>query len=117
MLSGGPWILGDDLPSLAEDRLELALDPDLLALIGVTARPRDPLRYTSGPDFGPLAEFADPNDVVPPVWSLEDGSTALINLGDSSITVQGPGGTELLSGAVAEAGARTLAPGAGEIWR
>ncbi|HJN76808.1 MAG TPA: glycoside hydrolase family 36 protein [Myxococcota bacterium] len=117
VLSGGPWILGDDLPSLAEDRLELALDPDLLALIGVTARPRDPLRYTSGPDFGPLAEFADPNDVVPPVWSLEDGSTALINLGDSSITVQGPGGTELLSGAVAEAGARTLAPGAGEIWR
>ena len=116
-LSGGPWILGDDLPSLDAERLSVALDPELLALIGTSARPEDPLRTLSGPDFGPVAEYGNPDDQVPPVWTFESGETVLINLSDSAIQVEGPGGTELFSGAEARAGTRRLEPGEAEIWR
>jgi len=117
VVSGGVWLLGDDLTDLPGSRLDAAMNPDLLALRGLESRPRNPLSFVSGLDAGPLGELADPNDNVPIEWRLEDGTTALLNLSDEAITVDGPGGTELLSGATSEAGPRTLQPGQGEVWQ
>lgn len=116
-VSGGAWLLGDDLASLPEERLALALTPEAVALRGQAAVPEDPLAFRSGLDPGPTAELANPNDQVPTRWVFPDGTVALLNLGETEVTVAGPGGTELLSGATAEAGDRVLAPGAGELWR
>ena len=115
-VSGGVWMLGDDLPTLPGPRLDLALAPELVALRGQTPVPEDPLRFPSGLDGGPLLELAVPNDRVPTRWRFPGGEIALLNLGDASIQVEGPGGRELISGETAEAGARVLPPGAGEIW-
>jgi hypothetical protein len=62
-------------------------------------------------------EAALADDRVPPVWRFPDGTVALLNLSDGPIVVEGPGGTELFSGASAPAGERSLAPGQGELWR
>lgn len=115
--SGGAWLLGDDLGSLDADRLDLAVNAEVVALRGQAVRPLDPLDWPSGLDIGPLGELARPDDQVPTRWQMEDGAVVLLNLSADSVTVEGPGGRELLSGATAAAGARTLAPGAGEIWR
>jgi alpha-galactosidase len=113
LVSGGAWIFGDAV----EDLDARFVDPELLALLGQAAEPVDPLSFTSGPDASPLAEQADPNDQVPTCWRFPSGEVALLNLGESAVEVEGPGGTELLSGETAEAGKRTLSPGQGELWR
>lgn len=112
--SGGLWLLGDDLEALDPDRRAMALS--VADLRGQVAMPDAPLRFPSGLDFGPIAEAADPDDLVPARWTLDRGEVVLLNLGEAPITVDGPGGTERLSGATAAPGPRTLAPGAGEVW-
>lgn len=116
LAAGGPWILGDDLTALDEDRLALTLNPAAAALRGQVARPEDPLDFPSGPDFGPIGELASPDDEVPVRWTLEDGTALLLNLSADAVAVDGPGGLELQSGETAPAGTRTLAAGQGEIW-
>ena len=115
-VSGGTWMLGDDLPALSPERLRLALHPELMALRGQTARPRSPLRAVSGVDPGPPFEDAMPDDRVPVIWDFEGGVTALLNLSHEPIEVDIEGGTELISGATAVPGPRTLGAGSGEIW-
>ena len=53
---------------------------------------------------------------MPVRWELEDGTVVLLNLGLESIEVEGPGGTNLLTGEQAEAGPRALVAGDGEVW-
>jgi len=117
VVSGGTWMLGDDLPALSDERMSLAIHPDLMALRGVGVAPRSPLSFVSGVDPGPPFEGINPNDTVPLVWDFEDGTIALLNLSDEAVEIEAPGGTELLSGEVAAPLVRTLAPGAGEVWR
>ncbi|MDP2312076.1 MAG: alpha-galactosidase [Pseudomonadota bacterium] len=114
--SGGVWLLGDAFAVLDAERLAAALDPDVVALAGATTAPADPLAFVSGFDAGPLMEAGVPDDEVPTTWTVAGGATVLLNLGDIDRTVDGPGGLELLTGATASAGPRTLAPGAGEVW-
>ncbi len=115
--SGGAWMLGDDLVDVDADRLALALDPALVALSGVGTVPLDPLAYPSGIDASPIAEAVNPDDQVPVTWNIDGGRlVGLLNLGTTAIDVDGPGGTELLSGTQAAAGPRALPPGAGEVW-
>lgn len=116
IVSGGTWLLGDDMSSLPDERLQAALQSDLVDTRGLIGSPVDPLSSPSGMDYGPVAEMNEPDDVVPTVWSLSDGGTALLNLSPSTVTLDGPGGVELLTGETADAGPRTLASGAGEIW-
>jgi len=116
VLSGGAWLLGDDLPSLDSERLALVLNADAVATGGAVGQPRNPLEWPSGVDIGPVSEMAVPDDVMPPVWDLDSGEVVLLNLGEGPIQVEGPGGVELLSGMTAEPGARTLQSGQGEIW-
>ena len=116
-VSGGAWLLGDDLSALPEARLALALHPVAVALRGSAAAPQDPLSWTSGLDASPTVERLVPDDQVPRTWTFPDGTVALLNLSDEEVEVDGPGGQELLTGEQAGAGARLLAPGAGELWR
>lgn len=115
-VSGGTWMLGDDLPALSTERLDLALHPELMAFRGRSARPRHPLQFISGVDPGPPFEDAMPDDAVPVVWDFDDGSTAVLNLSDEPIDVEVDGGTELLSGETSGPTTRTLEPGSGELW-
>ena len=115
-VSGGVWMLGDDLPALSEARLNLALEPTLMAMRGMRGVPRNPVTFVSGIDPGPPFEGVNPNDQVPHVWDFPDGSVALLNMGMDAVEVEGPGGTELLTGEVSEPGSRVLEPGLGEIW-
>ena len=117
VVSGGVWMLGDDLETLEASRLELALAPELAAYRGSTPAPDAPLAFVSGLDGSPVLELVSPDDQVPTTWRFDDGAVALLNMGDVQITVEGPGGTELISGATAEAGGRLLLPGAGELWQ
>ncbi len=116
-VSGGAWLAGDDLTSLPEERRALALPPAVMALRGTQVRPSVPLRFVSGFDTSPLIERAQGDDVVPTRWEWASGEVALLNLSEEPLTLEGPGGVELLSGTTASPGPRTLAPGAGEIWR
>jgi hypothetical protein len=116
-VSGGAWLLGDDLSALPEDRLGLALHPDAVALRGQSARPQDPLAWPSGLDASPTVERLVPDDQVPVRWDFPDGTVALLNLSPEPVEVDGPGGVELLTGEEAAAGPRTLDPGQGELWR
>ena len=117
VVAGGTWLLGDDLVALDEERLALALDPELTSFLGGQAVPTDPLLAVSVLDGGPIVEASLVDDVVPTHWVLEDGTVALLNLGEGSVEVEGPGGVELFTGETADAGTRTLAPGDGELWR
>lgn len=101
-IAGGAWFLGDDLVALSEARRALAVHPDVLQGRGQRARPLDPLRWAGG---------------VPPRWAFDDGTMALINVGDAPLELSSPGGVELLTGSQADAGRRTLQPGEGELWR
>ncbi len=114
--SGGVWLLGDAFAALDAERLATALDPDVVGLAGLTTTPIDPLAFVSGFDAGPFMEAGVPDDEVPTRWAIEGGATVLLNVGDYPVEVDGPGGTELLSGTAAPAGPRTLAAGAGEVW-
>ncbi|MCK6527263.1 alpha-galactosidase [Myxococcota bacterium] len=117
-VSGGAWLLGDDLAALPEERLAWALDPEVLSLLGARAVPEDPLSFPSGLDGSPLMELALPDDRVPARWNFPGGEVALLNLGAEARATESPGGTELLTGRGASAGEPgTLAPGDGEIWR
>jgi hypothetical protein len=113
LVSGGAWLYGD----AADDVDPRFIDPEVLALVGQGAVPRNPLSFVSGVDFGPVAELSTPDDSVPTIWDFPNGEVALLNLGKTSVTVDSPGGTELLSGETAQKGTRTLEPGTGEIWR
>ncbi|MEE2752202.1 MAG: glycoside hydrolase family 36 protein [Myxococcota bacterium] len=117
VLSGGAWFLGDHLPELDAERLSLVLHAEAVATGGALGQPRNPLEWPSGVDIGPVSEMAVPDDVVPPIWDLDSGEVVLLNLGEGSIEVEGPGGVEILSGETGEAGPRTLESGQGEIWR
>jgi alpha-galactosidase len=115
-LSGGTWMLGDDLVALEEERLSLLLDLDALQLLGQRARPVSPLSYVSGFDGGPLVELGQKDDRVPVYWEFPNGTVALLNVGEEAVEVSGPGGVELLTGEEAEAGIRRLEAGSGELW-
>lgn len=112
--SGGVWLLGDDLRTLGEERTALAMAP--IELRGMEFIPEDPWDFVSGLDGSPVIERGTGDDEAPLRW-VGDAGVVLFNLGDETVTVEGPGGTELLSGALAEPGLRTLGPGVGEIWR
>jgi alpha-galactosidase len=114
-VSGGLWLLGDSFGALPAGRVGLALD--LAETRGASVSPTDPLAFVSGIDFGPIGERGDPDDVAPTTWTFSTGETALLNLGDAALLVDGPGGIELLSGVTAGPGPRPLQPGQGEIWR
>jgi alpha-galactosidase len=115
--SGGVWLLGDDLDALDPDRLALALHPDLVALRGRRARPLDALSFPSGLDGGPPGELVSPDDSVPTTWILDDGAVVLLALGDEA-NLLAPPGTEVVSGIDSPVlSERTLADGAGEVWR
>jgi hypothetical protein len=115
-VSGGTWLLGDGLDGLPDDRLALALHPDLVATRGQRVRPVRPLDFVSGIDPSPAGELIQNDDRAPVAWVFADGTTALLNLSDVPVEVDSPGGTEVLSGATSEGGERTLEPGQGELW-
>ncbi len=113
--SGGPWLYGEELSTVrAASQFPLT---NLQSLRGVRYAPTDPLNYASGIDGSPVIERADPNDTVPTEWIGEDGTTVLLNVSDDSLTVDGPGGVEQITGERATAGTRTLSAGTGEVWR
>ncbi|MDP6935564.1 MAG: hypothetical protein QGG40_21780, partial [Myxococcota bacterium] len=117
VVSGGTWMLGDDLASMDPGRLSRALDRELVELRGQFAKPAAPLAYLSGPDISPVAEWTTPDDEVPIWWTLEGGVVVLLNLSESTVQVKSPGGREVFSGDEVAAGeVRTLLPGAGEVW-
>lgn len=116
MVSGGSWILGDDLVTADPGRLDRATASALVAYRGVSARPDDPLAFPGGVDGSPAIERGLPDDRVPVRWVMDEGTVVLLNLSDSEVEAEAPGGVELFSGTTAEAGPRTLAPGAGEVW-
>lgn len=118
ILSGGSWFLGDELFGITEDRLHLQLHPTVISKQGLQSRPLDPLTYISGPDLGPVSERNEPDDQVPLIWELEDGSIVMINLGDRKLDITPPSQDEFFSshflgtsGQVTE-----LLPGQGAFW-
>jgi len=116
-VSGGAWLLGDDLPALPLDRLDAQLDPQLLELVGTRFVPVDPLAFPSGFESSPILEVGARDDQVPVRWEAE-GYTALLNLGDGAVVVDAPAGTDLLTGVTRpESGRITLLAGDGQIWR
>lgn len=109
--AGGAWLLGDDLTTLAPARTAQALNPELINRTGQRFVPQRPLAALSGFDPSPLAEFAAPDDHTPTTWLAEDGTTVLINLADEPVTLDDPGGVDLLTGDSGAAGALTLPAG------
>jgi hypothetical protein len=118
VVSGGPWLLGDDLPALDDQLLAWALAPDIVALRGLDVEPRAPLAHVSGIDAGPMVEMVVADDHVPTRWQVGEHHVVLLNMDEAPVTEACPGGTELLTGATCDAGDdRALAAGAGEIWQ
>ncbi|HNH47996.1 MAG TPA: alpha-galactosidase, partial [Myxococcota bacterium] len=107
--AGGSFLYGEELSGVDV--------PDLTAFRGLRSRPEDPLDFVSGIDGSPILERGEPNDRVPTRWQLEDGTVVLLNLSEESVELEGPGGTEWISGSTAAAGSRLLEPGTGEVWR
>ena len=114
LISGGSWLIGDDLRSIEREKLALALRKDIVALRGQLVRPVDPLSYLSGADAGPVAEMTDPNDVISPRWEMADGTELLLNMTDAVMNIDASGGTEVFS--EESATLRSLEAGEGEIW-
>lgn len=96
LVTGGAWTVEGALADLGD----AFLDPELREFPGEGGAPDDPL-----------------GEGVPVQWRFADGRIALLNLGSAPVTVDGPGGRELLGGERAEPGPRTLDPGTGELWR
>lgn len=117
VVAAGPWILGDDLTALPNERLNHALNPALLTLRGQPVRPIEPLSAVSGIDPGPIVEMTQDDDITPTRWTFDDGTTVLLNLTTKPLDLPSPGGRELISGLERPAEIRTLAPGAGEVWQ
>ena len=115
LISGGSWLIGDDLRTVPRARLHQALRKDILAYNGQLVRPVDPLKYPSGPDVGPVSELSQPNDTISPRWLMEDGTELLLNMDDSTLNITAQGGTEIFSEETTLE--RTLPSGVGEIWR
>jgi hypothetical protein len=64
-----------------------------------------------------VAEWTSPDDRVPVWWTLDGGAVVLLNMSESMVQVQSPGGVEVFTGDQAESGDwRTLEPGSGEVW-
>lgn len=116
VVSGGAWLLGDDLPLVDEARVDAALNPALLATMGTTPRPIDPLSYPSGFEIGPIVELVNDDDQTPVAWNLGAGTVAYLNMGDATIDVEVSEGTELLSGQSHDGGLWTLLPGHGAVF-
>ncbi len=118
VVSGGAWLLGDDLPALDEHLLGWALHEGAVGLRGQLPVPLEPLAHPSGLDAGPMYEMVAPDDQVPSRWQVGEHHVVLLNMGDDDLDETCPGGTELFTGETCGAGEpRTLAPGAGEIWQ
>ncbi|MEC8277447.1 MAG: hypothetical protein VX026_07020, partial [Myxococcota bacterium] len=84
---------------------------------GLVGEPLNPLSSPSGPDFGPVSEWGDPDDSVPIRWRLSDGTIALLNMSENSIDIPAPAGREYFSQEqTAEGELRTLVSGQGELW-
>lgn len=109
-------MLGDDLSVLDEDRLALALNPVLTEKLGQRITPNAPLERVSGMDGGPVIEALFPDDQLPVRWVMEDGSVIFLNLSDEPMEVEGPGGTEIVTGEKSDPGLRMISPGDGEVW-
>ncbi len=99
MLSGGSWHLPD--PPANQTQHTWLLDP--------------------GPD-DPVLDAGVPGQADPP-WAYRGtrytssaGVVTLVNPGDSTITVDGPGGRRWPTGEAAPAGPRRLAPASTEVW-
>jgi alpha-galactosidase len=116
-VSGGAWLLGDDLAGLSEDRLKMALHPEIVALRGSTATPVDLFQTVSGIDPSPVVERTQADDQVPTRWEFPDGTVALLNLSAETVTLSAPAGVEALTGVQTAADAPwTLEPADGAIW-
>ncbi|MCB9682560.1 MAG: alpha-galactosidase [Alphaproteobacteria bacterium] len=118
IVSGGVWLLSDDLTQLdadAPDRLALAARADLRRFRGTTAVPRSPWAAVSGLDGSPLIESFQPDDTHPVVWDLSTGHVAAVNLMDAPVSVELPVGHELLADVDTAGGATVLAPGEGVV--
>jgi hypothetical protein len=117
VISGGAWLLGDDLSTLDPDILASGLAELIVDTRGEVGQPMTPLFFPSGPDIGPVSELGDPDDRVPIMWELSDGTIAAINMSDDSIEITAPSGYEYFSGETTEEGdTRALSPGQGELW-
>ncbi len=116
VVSGGAWLLGDDLPTVDEARIDAALDPQLLATMGATIEPIDPLSYPSGFEIGPIVELARKDDQTPLQWNLGTGTVAYLNMNDVLVDIEVSEGRELMSGQDHDGGLWTLQPGHGAVF-
>lgn len=114
LISGGSWLIGDDLRSVDRQKLALALRSDIVSKTGQLVRPVDPLSYISGPDVGPVSELSTPDDEISPRWYMADGTELLLNMTDRTLSIEASGGSELFSESTDTN--RSLESGAGEIW-
>ena len=116
-LSGGPWLLGDDLGELPAERRALALTPGAVALRGALPRPIGEVPV-SGIDASPVVERLLPDDAVPTMWRVGPDHVALYNGSTVLVATSAPPGTEVLTGATATAWHDVvLEPGEGQLWR
>jgi alpha-galactosidase len=77
-LGGGPFLAGDDLPSLPPERLELLTNPEVLALVG---------------DGAPVPDWEPNRQDLPPVHWRRGDVLALFNWSgeESEVLVRAPG--------------------------
>ena len=116
LVSGGAWLLGDDLPEVDEARIDAALDPRLLERRGYTVEPIDPLSAVSGFEIGPIVELINDDDQTPLRWRLATGLVAFLNMSDATVDVEVSTAIELLSGQSHSGGTWTLPAGHGAVF-
>jgi hypothetical protein len=116
IVSGGAWIIGDDLTTIQEERIAFGLDKETVSFRGIISEPLHPLKYASVIDLGPVSALTNPDLNPPLIYRLSNGHTAYINLGDSPIILDNISGTEFFSGETADNENRTIAAGSAEIW-
>ena len=114
LISGGSWLIGDDMRSVSRDRLKKALRKDILALNGQLVRPENPLSYPSGMDVGPVSELATPDDQISPRWKMADGTELLLNMEENTLQIEAENNIELFSEGTDQQ--RSIPSGVGEIW-
>lgn len=115
VVSGGTWLLGDDLAVLDPTLVNLGLRDDLRRFRGVTSTPDAPWSAISGLDGSPLVESITPDDAPPVRWMMSTGHVAALNLTDAPVDVELPRGRELIAQGTWRGGLRTLAPGEGVL--
>jgi hypothetical protein len=116
VVSGGAWLLGDDLPLVDEARVDAALNPALLDTMGYRVEPLDPLSYPSGFEIGPIVELINDDDQTPLEWRLASGLRAVLNMGDVPVEVSVPAGRELMSGEQHDGGQLSMPAGNGGLY-